>query len=70
MTYEEEELGFLREGSIHYKYKWEHGGESFIIGGMLEEVSEGLRDKLDWVAIKLRLFLQGLMVDYAREEIK
>jgi hypothetical protein len=57
-----------KHGQIYYKYKFQlEDGRTFKFGAMLEDVDESLRDDVQWVASKLKVFLQDLAIDIHRE---
>ncbi len=62
------ENGFQKHGTIHYRYQYKtKDGEEFFLGASLTEVPEALRSRLAWVATRLSLQLQDLMIDTVRE---
>ena len=61
----EEVDGFLiKDGTIHYKYQYMDG---FTVGCSLEGVPIEYREKLEFYSNKMKLWLQGFMMDIVKE---
>lgn len=53
-----------KDGSVHYKYQYM---DSFEIGCSLEKVPVELREKMQFYSHKMKLWLEGFMMDIVKE---